>query len=119
MIIQTLGYLNSYKSNTIANQNIYSNITVFNGLQKNLQITKMTTNYKCTVLSIEDKIVVCECLDKEYFKREITCEYKIIILIYFMHICLIILTFSLSEQVLVPRGSDNRGSTVVLPINNI
>ena len=70
----------------------------------------MTTKYKQTVLSIEDKIAICECLDKGCSKREIACECKIC----FMYICLIIIqTFWLSEQVLVPRGSDNWGSTVL------
>ena len=61
---------------------------------------------------MKDKITTCECLDKWSSKSEITCEYKIIVFIYFMYICLIIQTFWLSEQVLVPRGSDNQGSTV-------
>ena len=30
---------------------------------------------KCTVLSIEDKITICECLDNGSFKREITYSY--------------------------------------------
>ena len=37
----------------------------------------MTTKRKCTVLSIEDKITICECLDKGSSKREITHEYDI------------------------------------------
>ena len=53
----------------------------------------MTTKGKHTVLSIEDKIAVCEHLDKESSKSEITCEYKITVFIYFMYICLIIQTF--------------------------
>ena len=42
-----------------------------------LQIAKMTTECKCTVLSIEDKITICECLDKGSSKRETTHEYDI------------------------------------------
>ena len=45
----------------------------------------MTANDKHTVLSIEDKITTCECLDNESSKSEITCEYKIIVFIYFMY----------------------------------
>ena len=37
----------------------------------------MTTKHKRTVLSTEDKITICECLDKGSSKRKITCEYKI------------------------------------------
>ena len=37
----------------------------------------MATKCKCTVLSIEDKITICECLDKGSSKREITDEYDI------------------------------------------
>ena len=37
----------------------------------------MATKRKCTVLSIEDKITICECLDKGSSKREITNEYDI------------------------------------------
>ena len=66
----------------------------------------MTTKGKCTVLSIEDKITICEQLDKGSPKSEITCEYKITDFIYFMYICLIIQTFWLSEQVLVPMELD-------------
>ena len=58
-----------------------------------LQIAKMTTKHKCTVLSIEDTITICEHLDKGSSKREITCEYKITVFVYFMYICLIIQTF--------------------------
>ena len=47
----------------------------------------MATKHKCTVLSIEDNIAICECLDKGYSKREITCKYKITVFIYFMYIC--------------------------------
>ena len=56
-------------------------------------IVKITTKHKHTILYIEDKITICECLDKGSFKREIACEYKITVFIYFMHICLIIQTF--------------------------
>ena len=37
----------------------------------------MGTKHKYTVLSIEDKITICECLDKGFSKREITNEYDI------------------------------------------
>ena len=37
----------------------------------------MTTKRKCTVLSIEDKITICEHLDKGASKSEITREYNI------------------------------------------
>ena len=40
----------------------------------------MTTKHKCTVLSIEGKITICECLDNGSSKKEITCEYKITVL---------------------------------------
>ena len=73
-----------------------------------LQIANMTTKRKFTVLSIEDKIIICEHLDKGSSKSEISHEYKITVFIY-----LIIQTFWLSEQVLVPMGSYNQGSTVV------
>ena len=53
----------------------------------------MTTKHKYAVLFIEDKITIYECLDKRSSKREITCEYKTTIFIYFMCICLNILTF--------------------------
>ena len=43
----------------------------------NLQIASMTTKGNRTVLSIEDKITICEHLDKGSSKREITREYKI------------------------------------------
>ena len=56
-------------------------------------IVKITTKHKHTILYIEDKITICECLDKGSFKREIACEYKITVFIYFMYICLIIQTF--------------------------
>ena len=35
----------------------------------------MATKRKCTILSIEDKITICEYLDKGSSKREITHEY--------------------------------------------
>ena len=73
----------------------------------------MTANNKYTVLSIGNKITTCECLDNGSSKSEITCEYTITVSIYFMYICLIIQTFQLSEQVLIPRGMDNWGSTVL------
>ena len=50
----------------------------------------MTTKGKHTVLSIEDKITICEHLNKGSSKSEIVCEYKITVFIYFMCICLII-----------------------------
>ena len=53
----------------------------------------MTTKGKRTVLSITDKIMICECFDKGSSKSEITREYKITVFIYFMYICLIIQTF--------------------------
>ena len=37
----------------------------------------MTTKRKHTILSIEDKITICEHLDKGSSKREITREYDI------------------------------------------
>ena len=39
----------------------------------------MATKLKCTVLSIEDKITICEFLDKGSSKREITHEYVVFI----------------------------------------
>ena len=50
----------------------------------------MTTKGKRTVLSIEDKITICEHLNKGSSKSEIACEYKITVFIYFIYICLII-----------------------------
>ena len=38
---------------------------------ENFQIAKMTTKHKHTVLSIEDKITICEHLDKRSSKSEI------------------------------------------------
>ena len=49
-----------------------------------LQIASMTTKGKHTVLSIEDKITICEHLNKGSSKSEIVCEYKITVFIYFM-----------------------------------
>ena len=79
----------------------------------------MATKRQCTVLSIEDKITICECLDRGSFKREITHEYDMASWLFQNSSCncfylfvLIIRTFWLSEQVLVLRMSDNRGSTV-------
>ena len=61
---------------------------------KNFQIAKMTTKHKHTVLSIGDKITVCEHLDKgSSIKSEIACKYKIIAFVYFVYICLIIKNF--------------------------
>ena len=37
----------------------------------------MATKHKRTVLSIKDKITICECLDKGSSKSEITNEYDI------------------------------------------
>ena len=48
---------------------------------ENFQIAKMTANHKCTVLSIEDKLTICECLNNGSSKSEITCEYKITVFI--------------------------------------
>ena len=80
---------------------------------ENFQIAKITANHKRTVSSIGDKITTCEHLDNGFSKSKITCEHKITVLsISCIAICLIILTFWLSEQVLVPRGLDDRGSTV-------
>ena len=42
-----------------------------------MQIAKMATKCKCTILSIEDKITIYKCLDKGSSKREITPEYDI------------------------------------------
>ena len=53
----------------------------------------MTTNYKHTVLSIEDKITTCAYLDKGSSKNKIACEYKITVFNYFMYIGLIIQMF--------------------------
>ena len=53
----------------------------------------MTTKGKRTVLSNEDKITICEHLDKGFSKSEIACEYKITVFIYYMYICFIIQTF--------------------------
>ena len=49
----------------------------FQWFTKILQIAKRATKRKCTVLSIEDKIAICKCLDKlkGSSKREITHEY--------------------------------------------
>ena len=58
---------------------------------KILQIASMTTKGKRTVLCIEDKITICEHLDKGSSKSEITSEYKITVLIYFMYICFLII----------------------------
>ena len=53
----------------------------------------MTTKHKRTIIPIEDKIIMyCECPDKGFSKREIICEYKITVFIYFMYICLVIQT---------------------------
>ena len=53
----------------------------------------MTTKRKHTVLSTENKITVCECLDKGSSKTEITREYKIANCFYLFHVyCLIIQT---------------------------
>ena len=61
--------------------------------QTQSQIAKMTTNHKCIVLSIEDKITTCERLDKGSSKSKIAYEHQITVFIYFMYICLIIQTF--------------------------
>ena len=58
-----------------------------------LRIASMTTKRKRTVLSIEDKMTLCEHLDQGSSKCEIARKYKIIVFIYFMYICLIIQTF--------------------------
>ena len=55
-----------------------------------LQMANRTTKGRRAVLSIEDKITICEHLDKGSSKSEITCEYKITSFIYFMYLCLII-----------------------------
>ena len=50
------------------------------------QIAKMTANHhKHIVLSTEDKLTTCECLDKGSSKSEITCEYKITVF-YLFHV---------------------------------
>ena len=92
MIIQTLRYPNK----KYYNQNIYSKQHAcgrFQWFTKIFEIAKMTANHKHTVLSIVDKITICECHDNGSSKREIAYEYKITISIYFMYICLIIHTF--------------------------
>ena len=48
----------------------------------------MTTKGKCTVLSIEDIITICEQLDKGSSKSEITCEYKITTEFYLFYVYL-------------------------------
>ena len=40
----------------------------------------MTPKCKCTVFSTEDKITICEHLDKESSKSEIASDYKITVL---------------------------------------
>ena len=78
---------------------------------RNFQIVKMTTNHKCIVLSIEDKITTSECFDKGSSKSDIACEDKITVL----SVSCVFIWLSklwLSEQVLIPKGSDNQGSTV-------
>ena len=49
-----------------------------------LQIAIMTTKGKHIVLSSEDKITICEHIDKGSSNSEISCEYKITVFIYFM-----------------------------------
>ena len=53
-----------------------------------LQMANRTTKGRRAVLSIEDKITVCEHLDKGSSKSEITREYKITVFTYFIYICL-------------------------------
>ena len=65
----------------------------FQWFKEFFQIAKMTAKHKHTVLSIEDKILSYDCLDKGSSKREIACEYKIAAFFYFLYICLIIKTF--------------------------
>ena len=55
-----------------------------------LQVASMINKGKHTVLSVEDKITICEHFDKGSSKSEIAREYKITVFIYFMYICLII-----------------------------
>ena len=50
-------------------------------------MAKMITKHKHTVLSIEDKIIIYECLDKGSSKREIACEYKITVFKPGAHLC--------------------------------
>ena len=64
----------------------------------------MTTKGKRTVLSIEDKITICEHLDNGSSKREIALEYKITVFIYFIYICLIIQNFLIIWTSLDPNG---------------
>ena len=45
----------------------------------------MTTKGKRTFLSIEDKITICEHLDKRSSKSKIAHEYKITVSIHFMY----------------------------------
>ena len=68
----------------------------FQWFKEIFQIAKMTTKHKHTVLSVEDKMTIYECLDKGSSTREIACAYKIAVFICFiisMYICLIIKTF--------------------------
>ena len=59
-----------------------------------LQIASMITKRKHNVLSIEDKITICEHLDNGSSKSKIVREYKITVLsISCSYICLIIQTF--------------------------
>ena len=50
------------------------------------QIAEMTAIHKCTVLSTEDKLTTCECLDNGSSKGEITCEYKVANCFYLFHV---------------------------------
>ena len=121
LILRTLGYPNSFRSNTTIKifMSTFEHCS-FLWFIEILQIAKMATKYKCIVLSIEDKITIYECLDRVSSMREITHEY-----IWYQQVdCFSTLLetvfiylfdypdFWLSEQALVSRVSDNRGSTV-------
>ena len=86
LIIRTLGYPNSFKPNTTIKRFVARSY-IFQRFTEILQIANMTTKGKYTVLSIEDKIAICEHPDKGSSKSDIPHEY------YFMYICLIIQTF--------------------------
>ena len=67
-------------------------------------VASMTTKGKRTVLSVEDKITICEQLDKGSSKSEIAREYKITVFSYFMYICLIFLIIWISPSIICPYG---------------
>ena len=63
---------------------------LFQWFTETLQIASKTIKGKSTALSSEDKVTICEHLDKGPSKSDLACECKIIVFIYFMYICLII-----------------------------